>query len=249
MPVARLILLVGLSCLPAIGAMADVVLEIGERTVMTQTLLGQKSVETTKSTAFVKLDRARVDRDEKTVILREDLGKLWIIDHPSRAYQEIDLPVELEAYVPEGSKEKAAELLSLLAASAEIEKSGQTDHVGPWSTQRWQAHVVFPALGSADEYDFWLTTDLDYDLEAYEALYRTVNALDPKTRSWYGQVADLEGIVVRSEARKGFGQSLRVTATRELQTVSEKEIPTDFYEVPEGYRRVPFRFDVQRKGP
>ena len=245
----RLFLCICLSSLPVSGVEADVVLEVDERTVMVQTAVGKETVETTESTVFVGPERARVDRGEQTMILREDLAILWIIDHPSRTYQEIDLPVELEAYVPEESRSAAAQLLALLTANTEVERSGEMEQVGPWNVQRWQAHVIFPLAGSADEYDFWLTADLDYDMGAYEALLRAVNGLDPKTRSWYGKIVDLDGIVVRSEARKGLGQSLRVTATSELETVTEKEVPEAFYEVPGGYRQVPFRFEARLKGP
>jgi len=227
---------------------ADVVLEFQVRTESTQTLLQQSVVKETRRNISLGAECARLDQDVESYILRTDLGKLFVLNHQTKVCSAVDLPIKLEAYIPEGSQDVAPKAMEILTSDMKLTDTGEVRTLGSWPARRWRANVVFPFLGSSDEYDFWVSTAPDLDPRSYKELMTSIYALDPRIRDWIDEILALEGVVIRSEARKGSGQSLRINTTTELLSIREEEIDSKHYEVPEGYNQVPFRFDMAIQG-
>ena len=189
-----------------------------------------------------------MDSGPDTWILHPSRGKLLVLNHPSKRYYELDLPVKIEEHVPEEARSVTAVAMKYLTSQVELSDTGEERVIGSWRARRWLGRVVYPHLGSADEIELWLSSEVNFHTESFNELLRQVYALNPRLRDWYDEILALPGVVVRSEARSGAGQTIRTDTTRQLRAVRRERTGPEHYDVSADYTRVAFRFDVVLSG-
>ncbi|MCP4656152.1 MAG: hypothetical protein GY856_12125 [bacterium] len=227
---------------------ADVVIELDVRKERIQAFTQESRVTEFRRTVSIGATASRMDDEVESYLLRPDLGKLFLLDHGAKVYRALKLPIELAAYIPEEAKAIAPDVMRLLTSDMELTDTGEERTFGSWRARLWRANVVFSMLNLSEEYDFWVSTELDSDTGAYKELMRNVYAIDPTERKWRGEILALEGVVIHSEARRGSGQSTKRNSTIQLISIDEKKVEPGHYEVPGDYREVPFRFDMGISG-
>ncbi|MCP4546812.1 MAG: hypothetical protein GY835_10155 [bacterium] len=260
MHIKRLFLLAALlACHPPGLLFADVVMEFDVRKERIQGFTQESRVTGFRRTVSIGAKAARMDDEVKSgevsiyvvesYLLRPDLGKLFLLHHRAKAYRVVELPIELEAYIPEECQAVAPEIARLNTLDMELTETGDERTFGSWRARLWRADVVFPVSGTSEKYEFWVSTELDFDPGAYKEFMRNFYAIDYAERKWRDEILALEGVVIHAEARRGSGQATKRNSTIQLLSIGEKEVDPGYYEVPEGYREVPFRFDMAIVGP
>ncbi len=238
---------------------ADVLIEFDVRKERIQAFTQESRVTEFRRTVSIGAKAARMDDEVKSgevsiyvvesYLLRPDLGKLFLLHHRAKAYRVVELPIELEAYIPEECQDIWPEIARLDSLDMELTDTEEERTFGTWRARLWRANVVFPVRGTSEKYEFWVSTELDFDPGAYKDLMRNFYAIEPTERKWRDEILALEGVVIHAEARRGSGQATKRNSTIQLMSIGEKEVEPGYYEVPEDYREVPFRFDMAIVGP
>lgn len=207
-----LILAASAFLLASSSARADTRIVTEERTQIV--IPGKESETTSEVTLWLREDRAaRVDASGRA-ITRLDRGELYIVDDAERSY----------TVLPISTKEDAPE-----TPPPRLEKTGETREIGEWTAERYELTFEIEPGQTVDSV-FWMSTDVDVDLEAYRAFMGAI--ADAMGMSWMKSIATVEGYPVLQETTMAIAKS-----TGRLLSISEASPPADIYEPPADYTR------------
>jgi hypothetical protein len=165
----------------------------------------------TEYTLWMGSDRtARIGADIRTVV-RLDRGETYMIDDAAGSVTVMEF---------EGLPESVGNV-------PRVEKTGETRAIRDWTAERYE--VTFEiAPGEMGRMTLWVSDDIDVNVDAYRALYRSMDGGDGLMTA----IADLPGFPVVSEIDVGIA-----SGTTTLLAVSEESPPDGTYDLPGGYER------------
>lgn len=208
----RVILSTSALVLASAWACGDTRIVVEERTQMM--IPGNESDNSSEIILWLQDDKAaRVDASGRA-ITRLDRGELYIVNDAERSYTV--LPISRREEDPE-------------SPVPELEKTGETREIGEWTAERYELTFEMQP-GQSVEAVFWMSTDVDVDLEAYRAFMRA--SADAMGMSWMKSIATVEGYPVLQETTMDIAKS-----TGRLLSISEVSPPSGIYEPPEDYTR------------
>lgn len=210
----RLRVILGTSALVLTSAWAwgDTRIVVEERTQMM--IPGNESDVTSEVTLWLQDDKAaRVDASGRA-ITRLDRGELYIVNDAERSYTV--LPISRREEGPE-------------SPPPQLEKTGETREIGEWTAERYELNFEIQP-GETVEAVFWMSTDVDVDLEAYRAFMRAT--ADAMGMSWMKSIVTVEGYPVLQESTMNIAKS-----TGRLVSISEASPPAGIYEPPTDYTK------------
>ncbi|NJL28350.1 MAG: DUF4412 domain-containing protein [Thermoanaerobaculia bacterium] len=192
-----------------------------------------------KTFGWIAADRARLDRTEKSVIFRADERKMYFLDHKTKTWQQLAVPVKLEDHFVGERKAMLAEMLAEHAGPVEVEESPEPEKIGSWVTRKLEISGKTATLGSRETVEVWNTTELKLHRSPYDELRRNLAALNPSARRWTEHALAFDGFTVKQTVSIEDVRR-RTQVTNQLVAVAERDPPEGHYSPPADYREVPF---------
>lgn len=199
------------------------------------------------STVELWIGEAGIARDDTTSRVVLAGGKLYLVDHGSKTYSALDLPVDLAALLPEEMAAQVAQMREQAAIAAEVEASDETQEIGEWTARRYDVSLSNKMGFQADQV-IWASEEVGVDGAAYNRLTGTLAELQPGGADWVESLSVMKGFPVRRETTMRLGPDVEVTTTEELVSVETKDAPEDTFGPPAGYTEKEFRPGAQPPG-
>jgi hypothetical protein len=177
----------------------------------------------------------RIRRDDGTMAVVVSGDRLLLVNHETRSYSVLGLPVDLETLLPE-SMRQTAEMWKL---AVEITPREETRRIGDWNAKRYDVELT-NALGLAMSSTLWITGELEVDLAPFRRLSSVLASLQPGGAETMRPLAELPGFPVLLETTADMAGTV-VRSEERLQSVERREPPAGLYEPPAGYAERAFR--------
>lgn len=199
-----------------------------------------QSQEAQDGTVEMWIGETAISRDDDTsrVVLTAD--KLFLIDHASKTYSVLDLPVDLASLLPEAMAAQLDQMRDQMALEADVEATDETKEVGEWTARRYDVTLSNKAGLTVDQV-IWASEEVGVDPATYNRLTGTLAELQPGVAAWVSELAAMKGFPVLRETTMHLGPEVAVTTTEELVSVETKDAPAGMFAPPEGYAEKDFR--------
>jgi len=175
-------------------------------------------------------DKMRIDQPlggGTTVIMRTDLGKMWIINNASKTYMDRSL---------EDAKSAAASAAAMMGGDkmqVEVKPTGATKKIGDWNCQEYDLSVKG---GTPLSMRIWATPDVTIDPQLYAKMSEAMGS-NPMMTSLTDKIKSIPGYPIQSIMTMTMGgQELQSTST--IQKISQEKIDPSVFELPAGYTKV-----------
>ena len=182
-------------------------------------------------------DKARMDNyDNKgkltdSTIWWGDKGKMYIIDHARRTYQEMDFPVDI-AGIP-----------SIMKMTVKVTPTSESKKIKNWKCRKYVAEMemVIGSVTSTTTHEIWASEDISIDYSLYMKLSQAAQSAaglsisEDVTKEW-GKVKGYP--VLTTMTITTMGQSIK-SSTELLEYNSKRSAPKGTYDVPRGYTNKP----------
>jgi len=193
----------------------------------------------TEQTSWIGADRTRVDNGDQTTIIRLDANKLYIVNHADKTYNVMELPIDLEKFMPPGM---ADQMKVMMQFETTVTPSDETKMVGEWKARRWDVQMTSKMVSTT--MTMWATKDVKLDREAFYRMYEHLNSLNPGLADVAKEMRKIDGFVVEQQSTSKMPMMGDAAITRTEKTISIEELdpPAGTYDVPAGYTEKPFDF-------
>lgn len=191
-----------------------------------------------EATVSLWIGRHAVARDDgRTAAILHDEA-LVLVDHASRTFSVLPLPIDVRPLIPPEMRELAGQMMHMMRMDAEITPREERREIGGWSSRRFEVALTNP-MGVAVTMDLWLSEEVEVPAERVAALARALGQVQPGGGGWIEEITALPGFPVLQETRLAVGGE-EVTSREELVSIEEKPAPAGAYAPPEGYSERPF---------
>lgn len=185
-----------------------------------------------------------------SVIRRFDQKKLYFVDHPSKTYSEVDLPIQpaSSGAAPQSGKPAAASDPSKEKGPRQKEQmtvtvTDEVRRIGPWNARK----VVVVSRGFWGEITKvkWMSTEVGVDEGTlnqwqHNAVTLPPDSIDPEVLEAQRRLNAIPGYPVLEDSRSfGGPDETEFRWHTELVSAEKKEPPAGLYEPPAGYTKVP----------
>ena len=244
--VGRVVLMVFVAALfVGVGsAQADVFMRQASHTAPME-MMGQKqpAQDDTASMWFGDGKAAWMQGENNTVLIRQDLGKMFVIDHSTKTYSEVPLDMKGMMGEADATDAEAKALADSVADMARgmmgsmdvtVTPTDETKKIKDWDARKYIVEMKMP-MGSATT-ELWASKAIEFDYSMFQALSSSELAAMPGFDDIVEKMSTIEGFAVESAtAVKMMGMT--INATSELLECTEGDAPAGVYDIPEGYSK------------
>ncbi|MGB2764784.1 MAG: DUF4412 domain-containing protein [Candidatus Aminicenantaceae bacterium] len=186
---------------------------------------------------WIAKNKMRDDMSETSMIVRYDLKKIYIIDHSKKAYSEADIPINLEKVLPPETKQ----MMQMLQVATKFTATDETQKIKSWTCKKYIVEITVSMMGMnmPITMEIWATKDLGIDLKTFHNLYGTILSTTPFTEGLAKEFKKMEGypiLILYSMVMSGSETKSR----EEVVSVEKKDAPAGTYDLPQGYKKIPF---------
>jgi hypothetical protein len=200
------------------------------------TVMGQtQPADDRQQTTWIGTDRMSMDQGNGVTIVRLDQMKLYLVDHESKTYQVLDLPVDLSKLVPP----EMQPMLAMMQFDVTVTPTDEYKQVGAWNARRYD--MVMDGQMFSMKTTMWVTKVQGYDPQAFNSMYVHLNSLQPGMAEAIQEMSKIEGLVVE---QKGIMTMMGTEVGTSEQAVSIDQLtpPPGTYDPPAEYTEKPFDF-------
>jgi hypothetical protein len=200
------------------------------------TIMGQtQPPEDREQTTWIGKEMMYMDQGDNATVVRVDLMKLYVIDHTTKTYHVLDLPVDLSALVPP----EMQPMLAMMQFQVTVTPTEEHKQVGEWNARRYDMTMTSQMFSMKTT--MWATKVAGYDPEAFNSMYVHLNSLQPGMADAVKEMSKIDGLVVEQQ---GIMTMMGNEVGTSEKTVSIENIaaPAGTYEPPSGYTETPFDF-------
>ncbi len=236
-PLPLLAALLASAVLPGARAGADLLLTVKAHT--TGMRLGNRVQEPHDAQAkvWVGSDRLRRDEGSTTIIVRLDRKKIYLINHTDRTYSEVGLPIDWQTVVPPRDQDSFQRYVADNQIKATVTPGTETRQFRTWNATRMNLELT-NQHGLRMVAQWWLTKDIPL-YAAYNQMNAALASMQPNASDWAQKEGRLDGFPVYQETTINIG-SASTKSVEELVAADTREAPAGTYDVPAGFRSVPF---------
>lgn len=183
----------------------------------------------TQTTTWFGEGRMAAISENTCIVVRADQKKMYIIDHDTKSYSVLDLPLDFTSLLPPGM---GAQMMQMMAIKATVQPTDEHRQIGEWKARRWNVTLTSQMMNTTNT--VWATTDVDLDMEAAWNLSREVMKLQPGMQSAVDEMAKIEGFQVAMESvTQAMGNEVK--SRTETVSITSETPPAGTYEPPAGY--------------
>jgi hypothetical protein len=187
---------------------------------------------------WIAKNKMREDMAESSIIVRLDLNKIYTIDHSTKTYSEIDLPVELDKVFPPEAKQM---LDVMQTKSSSVKETAETQTIRDWLCQKFlvEVEISMMDMNLPMKMEIWASRDLGIDLTAQKKFSGAILSINPFTKGLVEEFKKIVGYPVLTIS----SMTMMGTETKEREevvSVEKKDIPAKTFNLPKGYEKIPY---------
>ncbi len=204
------------------------------------TMMGQtQPAADEEQTTWIGKDRMRMMQGDSSNIVRLDTNTMTVINHPKKTYSVIDLPIDLEKFMPPGMAEQ---MKAMMTFEATVTPTDEYKTIGEWKARRYDIEMKSQMMTMTATW--WATTDINLDQEAFGRMYEQVVSMQPGMADVTDEMKKIKGLVIEQDTTitmtmmgdNSFKTSERTTAVEDLDP------PAGIYDPPADYTEKEFNF-------
>jgi len=197
------------------------------------TIMGQtQPPEDRQQTTWIGKNMMYMDQGDSATIVRVDLMKLYVIDHTTKTYQVLDLPVDLSTLVPP----EMQPMLAMMQFEVTVTPTDEHKQVGEWDARRYAMAMTSQMFSMKST--MWVTKVAGYDPESFNSMYVHLNSLQPGMADAVKEMSKIEGLVVEQQGVMTMMGS-EVGTSEKTISIDNIDAPAGTYDPPEGYTKKP----------
>jgi hypothetical protein len=188
---------------------------------------------------WIGADRLRVDQGDSSVVIRLDTNKMMILHHASQTYNAIELPIDLNNFLP---PQMAEQMLGMMTLEVTVTPSDESQKIGNWQARRYGMKMTSQMM--TVESTVWATSEVEIDLEAYRRMIAEIINLQPGASNLAKEMDKIDGFVISQESAMTMAMlgDSKIGSTEKVTSIEENDPPSGNYDVPEGYELKPFDY-------
>ena len=200
------------------------------------TIMGQtQPPEDRQQTTWIGNNMMYMDQGDSATIVRVDTMKLYVVDHTTKTYHVLDLPVDLSTLVPP----EMQPMLAMMQFEVTVTPTDEHKQVGEWNARRYDMAMTSQMFSMKST--MWVTKVAGYDPEAFNSMYVHLNSLQPGMADAVKEMSKIEGLVVEQQGIMTMMGS-EVETSEKTISIDNIDAPAGTYDPPEGYTEKPFDF-------
>jgi len=203
------------------------------------TVMGQtQPAKDQEKTTWVSADRMRMDQGKMSIIIRPDLEQMLFVDHGSKTYNLLQLPVDLSELLPP----QMSQMMDMMKMTVTVTPSGKTKTIGKWSAKHYEMTMSSPMMQM--QANIWATDEVGFDLSSYERMAEHMVSLQPGMEDSIEELRKIKGVQVEMDGAISMPMAgnVEVKTSEKLVSIEEVDAPSGFYDPPAGYTEKPFDF-------
>ena len=200
------------------------------------TIMGQtQPPEDRQQTTWIGKNMMYMDQGDSATIVRVDTMKLYVVDHTTKTYHVLDLPVDLSTLVPP----EMQPMLAMMKFEVTVTPTDEHKQVGEWNARRYDMSMTSQMFSMKST--MWVTKVAGYDPEAFNSMYVHLNSLQPGMADAVKEMSKIEGLVVEQQGVMTM-MGTEVATSEKTISIDNIDAPAGTYDPPEGYTEKPFDF-------
>ena len=200
------------------------------------TIMGQtQPPEDREQTTWIGKEMMYMDQGGNATVVRVDLMKLYVLDHTTKTYHVLDLPVDLSTLVPP----EMQPMLAMMQFQVTVTPTDEHKQVGEWEARRYDMTMTSQMFSMKST--MWVTKVAGYDPEAFNAMYVHLNSLQPGMADAVKEMSKIDGLVVEQLGVMTMMGS-EVGTSEKTISIENIDAPAGTYDPPADYTEKPFDF-------
>ena len=176
---------------------------------------------------------------EMSSIVRLDTDTMIIVNNKDRTYSVLDLPIDLEKFMPPGMAEQMKAMMSF---EATVTPTDEYKTIGQWKARRYDIEMKSQMMTMTATW--WATTDVSLDQEAFSSMYEQVVSMQPGMADVTAEMAKIKGLVIEQDTKITMTMMGETSFSTSEKTTSIEELdpPAGTYDPPADYTKKDFDF-------
>ncbi len=200
------------------------------------TIMGQtQPAEDKQQTTWIGTNMMYMDQGDNVTIVRLDAMKLYVVDHTTKTYHVLDLPVDLSTLVPP----EMQPMLAMMQFEVTVTPTDEHKQVGEWDARRYDMSMTSQMFSMKST--MWVTKVAGYDPEAFNSMYVHLNSLQPGMADAVKEMGKIDGLVVEQQGLMTM-MGNEVGTSEKTISIDNIDAPAGTYDPPAGYTEKPFDF-------
>jgi hypothetical protein len=200
------------------------------------TIMGQtQPPEDRQQTTWIGKEKMFMDQGDNATIVRVDLMKLYVVDHTTKTYHVLDLPVDLSTLVPP----EMQPMLAMMQFQVTVTPTDEYKEVGEWKARRYNMEMTSQMFSMKST--MWVTQVAGYDPAAFNSMYVHLNSLQPGMADAVKEMSKIDGLVVEQQGIMTM-MGNEVGTSEKTISIDDTDAPAGTYDPPAGYTEKPFDF-------
>lgn len=204
------------------------------------TMMGQTQPATDEEqTTWIGKDRMHMMQGDSSNIVRLDTNTMIVINHSQKTYSVIDLPIDLEKFMPPGMAEQ---MKAMMTFEATVTPTDEYKTIGEWKARRYDIEMKSQMMTMTATW--WATTDVSLDQEAFGRMYEQVVSMQPGMADVTDEMQKIKGLVIEQDTMitmTMMGDNSFKTSEKTV-AVEELDPPPGTYEPSVDYTEKEFNF-------
>lgn len=181
----------------------------------------------------------RRDEASTSFILSAKANTLTIVDHEAKSLSVLNLPIDIESYIPEAMRPQLREFRDAMKLEATVTPTETTEQIAGFEAKRVDIVAESKAVGMRTELEMWISKGISVDHELFALAARTLAALQPASGDFVEKLIALDGYPVRT-VTKSTSMGAETSTREEVVSVETKTAPEGWYLAPADYTTKPF---------
>ena len=200
------------------------------------TIMGQtQPAEDKQQTTWIGTNMMYMDQGDNVTIVRLDTMKLYVVDHTTKTYHVLDLPIDLSTLVPP----EMQPMLAMMQFEVTVTPTDEHKQVGEWNARRYDISMTSQMFSMKST--MWATKVAGYDPEAFNSMYVHLNSLQPGMADAVKEMGKIDGLVVEQQGLITM-MGNEVGTSEKTISIDNMDAPAGTYDPPAGYTEKPFDF-------
>ena len=200
------------------------------------TIMGQtQPAEDKQQTTWIGTNMMYMDQGDNVTIVRLDTMKLYVVDHTTKTYHVLDLPVDLSTLVPP----EMQPMLAMMQFEVTVTPTDEHKQVGEWNARRYDISMTSQMFSMKST--MWATKVAGYDPEAFNSMYVHLNSLQPGMADAVKEMGKIGGLVVEQQGLMTM-MGNEVGTSEKTISIENIDAPAGTYDPPADYTEKPFDF-------
>ncbi|MBN2423649.1 MAG: hypothetical protein JXR46_06990 [Calditrichaceae bacterium] len=241
-------------CLPAL-AQKDIFMKQKYHTDPIKVMGQTQPAEDEIKSIWISKDKMRSDETDKSIIMRTDLQKMYMIDHTKKQYQEMpmNLGEMMDQAMEEAEEEEGEEIpadnpfMKMAQAmmgqmKVSVTPTDETRKINNWNCKKYIFKLSM-GMGTTESV-IWATEELKIDPEIYSQFMASMfntnqQSNDKAVQQMAEEFKKIKGVMVLQESSTQM-MGADVKSTVEMIEFKEGKAPAGSFDIPAGYEKVSF---------